>query len=77
MACNLGENILLNTSLDHSPESRMLRGLFNQHSKRISAHTVYGYTYIEWMASFRHLTLFLYHYTYHSVLWLISTTELK
>jgi len=42
MACNLGANILLNTGLDHSPEGRVLRGLFNQPSNRISAPVVYG-----------------------------------
>ena len=77
MACNLGANIQLNTGLDHSPESRVLQGLFNQPSNRISAGAVYGYTYIQWLASFRHIPLFLYHCTYHSTLWLISTTELK
>jgi hypothetical protein len=46
MACNLGANVLLNTGLDHSPESRVLRGLFNQPSNRIFAGAVYGYTHI-------------------------------
>jgi len=77
MACNLGANILLNTGLDHSHEGRVLRGLFNQPSNRISAPAVYGYTYIQWLASFRHPSLFLYNGTYHSKLLFISTTELK